>query len=158
MRTSDGLKILRSAQDDKMHMTQHTTKSEAETRELAAEFAETLKGGDVIELVGDLGAGKTTFVRGVLESFGSTARVKSPTFTVMNEYPTSTPGIEKIIHLDLYRFKTPDELEALELGDYIRPENIVFVEWPNIFNVPIFEHAKRVEFEFIDDNTRKITL
>lgn len=139
-------------------MNQYTTTSEEETREVAAKFAESLKGGDVVELIGDLGAGKTTFVRGVLESFGSSARVKSPTFTVMNEYPAFARGIKKIVHLDLYRFKSPEELEALELDDYIQPNTIVFVEWPNIFNVPIFEDAKRVEFEFIDDNTRKITL
>ena len=138
-------------------MPEFTTHSEQETRALAKQFVETLHGGELIELVGDLGAGKTTFVRGVVEALGASVRVKSPTFTVMNEYPVAGDhGIKTIAHLDLYRFKTPDELEALELRDYQRPDTAIFVEWPNIFGESVFQDAKRVTFESIDESTRKI--
>lgn len=112
----------------------------------------------MIELIGELGSGKTTFVRGVVEALGSNTRVKSPTFTVMNEYPVEHDAIKRVVHLDLYRFKTPQELEALELDDYIAEDSVVFVEWPNIFDVPIFEDAKRIEFTFVDEKTRKIVV
>lgn len=138
-------------------MTQHTSTSLEETRKLAAEFVKTLHGGDVVELVGDLGSGKTTFVRGILEALGSVVRVKSPTFTIMNEYPVFARGLKQVVHLDLYRFKDPREIEALNLDDYIATDKIVFVEWPNVFDVPIFKSAKRVEFVFVDENTRKIS-
>lgn len=139
-------------------MKEYITKSEEETKNIAADFAAKLIGGEVVELIGDLGSGKTTFVRGVVDALGSSARVKSPTFTVMNEYPVNGETIKRIAHLDLYRFKDPVQLEALALGDYKRSDTIIFIEWPDVFErLPInIEH--KVQFEFIDETTRKIIL
>ena len=137
-------------------MKQFTIHGEQETKKFAAEYASKLVGGEVVELIGDLGAGKTTFVRGVVEAFGSEARVKSPTFTIMNEYPVGGEIVKRIVHLDLYRFTSPDEIAALQLEDYIRPDTVVFVEWPNVFDVPIFENAKRIEFIHVDEEARKV--
>ncbi len=124
----------------------HTSKSEKETRKLAAKFAKDLKGGEVVELVGDLGSGKTTFVRGVAEALGAKARVKSPTFTIMNEYPARHKSIKRIIHIDLYRFKDPAELRALELEDYFDGETVVFIEWPDVFHEQVINGTHAIRF------------
>ena len=138
-----------------------TTRVE-ETHALAAEFAKTLKGGELVALIGDLGSGKTTFVRGVVESFGSTARVKSPTFTVMNEYPIEDDRIKKIVHLDLYRFSDPSHLEGIALDDVLRDDTVVFVEWPNIvgevFGTVIKKPNYEIQLTFIDETTREIVI
>ncbi|MBI1908485.1 tRNA (adenosine(37)-N6)-threonylcarbamoyltransferase complex ATPase subunit type 1 TsaE [Candidatus Uhrbacteria bacterium] len=107
------------------------THSAEETKNAAADLAATLQGGEMIALVGDLGAGKTTFVQGLAAALGATARVKSPTFTVMNEYPVHHPTIHRLIHLDLYRFTSADELRALSLEDELRNDTVVVIEWPN---------------------------
>ncbi len=117
-----------------------TTHNAQETQAVAAEFASTLQGGETVVLIGDLGAGKTTFVQGLAAALGVTARVKSPTFTVMNEYvlpPPPTPPLaggeplRRLVHLDLYRFTDAAELRALALDDERRPDTVVLIEWPN---------------------------
>lgn len=134
----------------------HISNSEQETMALAHEFSKQLKGGEIVALQGDLGSGKTTFVRGVARAFGSNVRVKSPTFTIMNEYPVAHNGIKKIIHADFYRFENPAQLEALALGDYSRSDTIVFVEWPDIFGDGILTPTYTVSFTHVNENTRKI--
>lgn len=108
-----------------------TTHSREETQKMARDLAATLQGGELIVLIGDLGAGKTTFVQGLAEGLGVTARVKSPTFTVMNEYPCANPEIHRLVHLDLYRFTSADELRALSLADELRDDTVIVIEWPN---------------------------
>jgi tRNA threonylcarbamoyladenosine biosynthesis protein TsaE len=110
-----------------------TTRSAEETKGIAANLAQELQGGEFISLIGDLGAGKTTFTQGLVAALGSTARVKSPTFTVMNEYPVqSHPSIRRVVHCDLYRFTKTNEIGALELDEYRRPDTVIIAEWPNI--------------------------
>lgn len=139
-------------------MSAHITKSEEATKKLAEQFAAILKGGEVVELRGDLGSGKTTFVRGVVEALGSSARVKSPTFTVMNEYPVDHKKIKTVAHLDLYRFDYAEQLEALALADYRNKKTVVFVEWPEKVDDGALEATHVIEFAFVDALTRKITL
>ena len=136
----------------------YTSTSELQTKKIAAEFASKLQGGEFIELIGDLGAGKTVFVRGMVEALGSDARVKSPTFTIMNEYPVQGDHIKKIAHLDLYRFKDESQLSALELEDYINDKTVICVEWPDIFGKSPFEPTHRVNIEHIDAETREISI
>jgi tRNA threonylcarbamoyladenosine biosynthesis protein TsaE len=100
--------------------------SAAETEALGAELARTLEPGDVVLIEGDLGAGKTTFVRGASRGLGVTAVVTSPTFTIGQRYEGRVP----VSHVDLFRVddlggEDPDLLE-----DYLRPDTIAFVEWP----------------------------
>ncbi len=99
--------------------------SEQHTHELAAKFAKMLHPGDIISLNGPLGAGKTTFVRGLVRSLGYLGRVRSPTFTLINQYPTTPP----IYHADLYRIFDPDEILALGLDEIREQNGILFVEW-----------------------------
>ena len=136
----------------------YTSVSELQTKDIAAEFARKLQGGEFIELIGDLGAGKTVFVRGMVEALGSKARVKSPTFTIMNEYPVQGEHVSKIAHLDLYRFKNESELSALELEDYINDKTVICVEWPDIFGKSKFVPTHRAVIEHVDTDTREISI
>ncbi len=116
-----------------MPSTTYTTHSCEETQRVAAKLASTLVGGEFISLIGDLGAGKTTFTQGVVVALGSKARAKSPTFSVINEYPVvDHPSIRRVVHCDFYRLSTSLELRALELDEYRRPDTVMIVEWPNI--------------------------
>jgi tRNA threonylcarbamoyladenosine biosynthesis protein TsaE len=106
----------------------HRSRSSAETEELAAGLAVRLSPGDVVLISGELGAGKTTFVRGACRALGVTVPVTSPTFTIGQRYPRrdgSTVG-----HVDLYRIGCLQDEDPDLLADYIGPEMITFVEWP----------------------------
>ena len=102
-------------------------RSEAEMLQFAAQMANCLQAGDHVYLHGDLGAGKTTFVRGVLHALGHQGPVKSPTYTIVEPYKLAdhTP----FYHFDLYRMADPEELEYLGAREYFSHETISFVEW-----------------------------
>jgi tRNA threonylcarbamoyladenosine biosynthesis protein TsaE len=104
----------------------HRTSSAAETEALGAALAATLRAGDVVLVEGDLGAGKTTFVRGAARALGVGAPVTSPTFTIGQRYPAPVP----VSHIDLYRVASLADEEPEFLADYLGPESIGFVEWP----------------------------
>ena len=109
----------------------YQTQSEEETKQIAAQFAATLHEGDVVFLRGELGTGKTTFVRGVVDYFGCEGIVRSPTFTLMNRYPVNHGSLKTILHMDFYRIEDPSEFTALALEEELgRPDTIAFIEWP----------------------------
>ena len=100
----------------------------AETEAVAAEVVRGLSPGDVVLVEGELGAGKTTFVRAACRALGIHAAVTSPTFTIGQLYPGPVP----VAHLDLYRLTDLDEEDPELLGDYLGPDKITFVEWPEV--------------------------
>jgi tRNA threonylcarbamoyladenosine biosynthesis protein TsaE len=105
------------------------THGAAETEALGAELASELSAGDVVLVEGDLGAGKTTFVRGACRALGVQAIVSSPTFTIGQRYRAERP-VGMISHLDLYRVAELAREEPGLLSDYLGPDTIAFVEWP----------------------------
>jgi tRNA threonylcarbamoyladenosine biosynthesis protein TsaE len=119
-----------------------TTHSAEETTELGRRLAAELKPGSIVLLRGDLGAGKTTLVKGIAEAFQAAAanEVTSPTFTLIHEY--RGPEVA-LYHIDLYRIDTQRELDTLALDDLMGPQSILLIEWGEKFER--FEKERDVE-------------
>lgn len=136
-------------------MEQFKSSSVEETIQIGSEFGRELKPGDVVCLNGDLGSGKTHFVKGVASYFGiEPEAVSSPTYTLIHEYPGSVP----IYHFDCYRLK--NEQEALEIGaeEYFYGEGICLVEWPEKIDSLIPEEAIWIKISHLSDSERTISI
>ena len=107
------------------------TKGPTETRDAGRKLAAKLRAGDVLLMYGDLGAGKTAFVRGVLHGLGYEGNVSSPTFAIVNEY-YSRRWEEPVYHFDFYRLRSLDEARAIGLEDYLSSGHLCLMEWPEI--------------------------
>lgn len=109
---------------------EYISKSEKETSAIAQKFAQTLKGGEVIGLIGELGAGKTTFTKAIAKTLEISKHLTSPTFVLMKIYKTSGNQIKNLIHIDAYRLKTAGDLLAIGAEEYLeRPDTITIIEW-----------------------------
>ena len=135
-------------------MSEYITNSERETEEIGRRFAEKLPGGTVVAMYGDLGAGKTAFVRGMARGLGLSCRVSSPTFTIVNEYL----GERELIHFDMYRLSGADELFDIGWEDYLNRGAICAVEWSENVEDAFFGDEIRVTIEKLSDTGRKITI
>ena len=129
------------------------TASAAETEALAAALSARLRSGDVVTVAGDLGAGKTTFVRGAARALGVTQAVTSPTFTIGHRYEAPVP----VAHLDLYRIAHLDPEEWGDLEPYF-DGTIAFVEWPEHAGDWLPPVRARVTLEHVDETHRRITI
>lgn len=127
------------------------TESERETEALGKRLASSVGPGTVIALYGGLGAGKTAFVRGLASGMGLSARVSSPTFTVVNEYPGKTP----LFHFDMYRLSDSDELFEIGWEDYLSRGGVIAVEWSEIVDDAFDRDTIRVRIERDDESTDK---
>jgi tRNA threonylcarbamoyladenosine biosynthesis protein TsaE len=130
------------------------TDNAAATEALGADLARRLRPGDVVLISGDLGSGKTTFVRGACRALGVSEPVTSPTFTIGQVYG----GPVEVAHLDLYRLESLGGEDPSLLDDYLTPERIGFVEWPGIGESEIARVAARVTLEHAGEDRRRLAV
>lgn len=127
-------------------MADYQTVTPEQTEAVGADLAAELQAGDVVLVAGDLGAGKTTFVRGACRALGVTSVVSSPTFTIGQRYPAPVP----VSHLDLYRIAGLGGEDPELLADYLGPDRIAFVEWPRGEQTEIAEFGRIVAWVTIE--------
>ncbi|HEY6760457.1 MAG TPA: tRNA (adenosine(37)-N6)-threonylcarbamoyltransferase complex ATPase subunit type 1 TsaE [Baekduia sp.] len=132
-----------------------TTSSAAETEAAGGALAATLRPGDVVLLEGEMGAGKTTFVRGAARALGFDGPVTSPTFTIGRRYDG---GRVPIAHLDLHRLSGLADEDPALLDDYLTPDAIAFVEWPEIAEPQLERIAVKVTLAHAGGDARAITV
>jgi tRNA threonylcarbamoyladenosine biosynthesis protein TsaE len=129
--------------------------SPAETETIGRRLAEDIGVGSVLALKGDLGSGKTLFVKGVVAGLGSSADVTSPTFTILHEY---RGGRVPVYHFDFFRLEHPQCVTRLGLDDYFFADGVSVIEWADRFPEFIPEQAHWILFEIKAENQRAITL
>jgi tRNA threonylcarbamoyladenosine biosynthesis protein TsaE len=131
----------------------------ASTQKLGQEFAESLNGGSVIALHGNLGSGKTTFVQGLAKGLGIEKNIISPTFIIMRTYDVDIKNVKKFYHVDLYRIESEHDVEGLGLLELINdPENIIVIEWPDKIEHLLPEKRIDIYFEYLQDDKRKVSI
>lgn len=129
-----------------------------DTIQAAQKLARELQGGQVVALYGQLGAGKTVFVKALAEELGITENITSPTFVLMKVYSLDNGAAKNFIHVDCYRLDRAEDLSDIGLSDYMgQPESIVVIEWADkIKNLPA--DAIRVEIDYKSGDQRKISI
>ncbi|MBQ8514485.1 MAG: tRNA (adenosine(37)-N6)-threonylcarbamoyltransferase complex ATPase subunit type 1 TsaE [Ruminococcus sp.] len=132
------------------------THTPEETIALAKRIGAQLRAGDCIAYYGDLGAGKTTFTRGLAQGMGLPDEVSSPTFAIVNEYHGQ--GALSLYHFDMYRIQSSDELETTGFYDYPMEESVFAVEWSENIEEAFPKDVIRIRIDRVDDDTRKITI
>ena len=130
------------------------TNTEEETEALGERLAKCLRAGAVVALYGDLGAGKTAFVRGMARGLGIRESVTSPTFTIVNEYP----GDPALFHFDMYRLKNAEELYGIGWEDYLDRNGICVTEWSERIEEALPENAVRVTIQRLSDTERSVRI
>lgn len=131
-------------------MAKFISKSREETEAFACAYAKTLRGGDVVLLDGDMGAGKTVFSKGVARGLGIAEEVTSPTYAYMNDYDG------RLFHYDCYRIESAEQAELLGLADYFDMGGVCLVEWAQNIAPLLPPTVKRVRIRKIGDNEREI--
>jgi tRNA threonylcarbamoyladenosine biosynthesis protein TsaE len=128
------------------------THSAAETEAVGERLAGELRAGDVVLVSGELGAGKTTLIRGAARALGVSEPVTSPTFTIGHTYRGRVP----VSHLDLYRLAELDQEDPALLDDYVTPEAVSFIEWPGAAEPWLDRITRRVELRHAGGDDREI--
>lgn len=135
----------------------YITTSPEESIRLGEALGKLLRGGDIIAYCGDLGAGKTTFTRGISIGMGLGDEVTSPTFTLVNEYRNSDNKLD-LIHFDMYRITSPEDLETTGFYDYMDDNCVLAVEWSeNIFGALTGDYIK-ITINRLGDNERRFEI
>lgn len=132
------------------------TESGEETQEIAEKIAKELKGGEVLALFGDLGAGKTTFVQGLAMGLGIDRRIISPTFIILRTYPLKD---KNFYHVDLYRIESEKEVEGIGLKEILKEKkDIVAIEWAEKIKDMLPDERINIFFTNLGGDKRKITI
>ena len=138
-------------------MATNRSHSPEETQALGEAWGRAATSGLVIGLSGDLGAGKTQLAKGIARGLGITARIHSPTFTLVNQYET---GRLPFFHLDLYRLATPEQIIAAGLEEYFHPAGVTVIEWaerwPDAF-ARFQSRFRQVRIETLNETDRRIS-
>lgn len=131
--------------------TNKITYTAEETKRIAKKLAFLLSSGDVITLEGDLGAGKTTFTKGIAEGLGVKEMITSPTFTIIKEYTGNIP----LYHMDAYRLEHSEE--DMGFHEYFNGEGVSVIEWAQFIADYLPEERLNVKIDYLGENKRKIT-
>jgi len=139
-------------------MKEYKSKNQAETEKVAQELIARLQGGEVLALVGNLGAGKTVFVKGLAKALGIEENITSPTFVLMKIYQAQHERIKRLVHVDCYRLEKAEDLAEIGLADYLGdPANIVVIEWADrVLNLP--KNTIHISIEYINNQERLLKL
>lgn len=130
----------------------HITHTPTQTEELGAQLARQLAPGAVVALFGDLGAGKTAFVRGLAQGLGmADDDITSPTYALVHEH-------NRLVHFDMYRVAGAEDLESTGWYDYLGGEKVLAIEWSENITDELPSDAIRVHIETINENERRITI
>ncbi|MBI5221354.1 MAG: tRNA (adenosine(37)-N6)-threonylcarbamoyltransferase complex ATPase subunit type 1 TsaE [Candidatus Magasanikbacteria bacterium] len=134
------------------------TNGAQETTDFGKNLADKLNGGDILLLEGELGAGKTTLVKGLAAGLGIQYEITSPTFTLMNTYPVNSDKIKTLVHIDTYRLKDEEELIEIGVEDYLgKPDTLCIIEWPEkVSGLLKNKITTTITIEHDEDNQRKI--
>lgn len=133
----------------------YVSESESDTYKIAADFAATLSGGEIVLLSGELGAGKTAFVKGLAAALGIDDEVTSPTFTLMNVYY----GSLTLYHFDVYRLNSGEEAYAAGLTEYFgEPGSVACIEWWENVREAIVGNAIKITINYLDNERREINI
>ncbi len=131
------------------------SRSSEETFECGRAFAAALRGGEILALIGDLGAGKTHFVKGLAAGLGHIGEVTSPTFTLIHEY---TGGRLPLCHFDFFRLESEREVLDIGLDDYLDSRAILAIEWAEKFAALLPATTRRITFRHLPHDTREIAI
>ncbi len=129
----------------------YLSKSEKDTFEFGKEFAQNLKKGDVVAIYGEIGAGKTVFIKGIMEGLGYKGYVKSPSFTIVREYNAKI----KVYHIDLYRL-SQDDLKSFGYEEFFYSDGICIIEWADRAKDLLPEKRIDVKIKIISETEREI--
>lgn len=129
--------------------------SPEETEKIAETFADNLSGGEVIAFLGNLGMGKTCFMRGLAKGLGFNGDVTSPTFAIVNEY---RGGRLPVFHFDMYRISTFDDLYSTGFFDYFDENGVIALEWSENISFALEDNTIYIKIEYLADNKREITI
>ena len=124
------------------------------TEAIGINFSNKVSKGDIIRVNGDLGAGKTTFIKGILKGFGYKGNVSSPTYTLINEYDS----IYKVIHIDCYRENSINRWMDIGIIDYLNAENVVIIEWAEYIDSILPENTISIDISHVSELKRKIQI
>ena len=129
-----------------------TSKNYQDTFDLGSEISNKLKSGDVVGLIGNLAAGKTSFVKGILKGLDYKHDVTSPTFTLVNEYHARI----KVIHIDFYRETNIERWNNIGIQEILNEDAIIIIEWADLLLDLLPENILKIYFNHVSENCRKI--
>lgn len=138
---------------------EYISRSEKETFDIAEKAASSAEPGNVFALFGDLGSGKTTFTKGFARALGIEKQITSPTFVISKEYPIASGPINKLVHVDCYRLAGEEDAENIGLNEYLNGgDAVLLLEWPENIEKILPDNTKKIYFEYVDENTRRIII